>query len=228
MVANPLGVISPGVIPYDQSLQWQERLWEARRRDEIGDTVLVLQHPPVITLGQSGGLEDLRVPLSELRRLGVGLYQTNRGGRATYHGPGQLVAYPIVKLRDHDPHTCLWSLEEVVVRLLAEWGIAAGRVERHPGVWVGRDKIAAVGVAVRDDVTTHGLALNVNTDLSYFNLIIPCGLRDHGVTSMQVVLGRAVPMATVEASVIRALVMVFGRPARGSDEQPLALRVDGA
>lgn len=203
-------------------------MWEARRRDEIGDTVLVLQHPPVITLGQSGGGEDLRLSPAALQRLGVGLYQTNRGGRATYHGPGQLVAYPIVKLFDHDLHAYLWSLEEMLVRLLAEWGIAAGRLERHPGVWVGRDKIAAVGVAVRDDVTTHGLALNVNTDLSYFNLIIPCGLRDHGVTSMRVVLGRAAPMAEVETSFVRALGMVFDRPVRRSDEQPLALSVYGA
>ncbi len=228
MVADPLDVRVAGIVPYDQSLRWQDRLWEARRRDDIGDTVLVLQHPPVITLGQSGGSEDVRVSLAELQRLGVSLYQTNRGGRATYHGPGQLVAYPIVKLIAGELHAYLWSLEEVMVRLLAEWGIAGERVARYPGVWVKRDKIGAVGVAVRDDVTTHGLALNVNTDLSYFDLIVPCGLQGYGVTSMQAVLDLAVPMAAAEASLVHALGTVFSRRVRRPDKEPLALSVGGS
>jgi lipoate-protein ligase B len=227
MVAAPLAVRVAGEVPYDQALRWQERLWAKRRRDQIGDTVLVLQHPPVVTLGQSGGSGDLRVSLAELRRRGVGLYQTNRGGRAAYHGPGQLVAYPILRLPDRDLHAYLWRLEEVLVRLLAEWGITGERIDRHPGVWVRRDKIAAVGVAVRDDVTTHGLALNVNTDLAYFGLIVPCGLRDFGVTSMQAELGQPVPMDAVEASLLRALGTVFGRQVRRTGQRSPALGVDG-
>jgi lipoate-protein ligase B len=131
-------------------------------------------------------------------------------------------------LPGRDLHAYLWSLEEVLLRLLAEWGIGGERIDRHPGVWVRRDKIAAVGVAVREDVTTHGLALNVNTDLSYFSLITPCGLRDYGVTSMQAELGQAVPLGAVEASLFRALEAVFGRPVRCAGEQSPALSVSGA
>ena len=202
-------VLAAGAIPYTEAVEAQERLWDARRRGEIGDTLLLLQHPPVITLGQNGGLEDLRVSIESLQRMGVELHEANRGGRATFHGPGQLVAYPIVKLPDRDVHAYVWKLEETVLRLLSDWGIAAERVEPYPGVWIGVNKIASVGVAVRDDVTTHGLALNVNTDLAGFDLITPCGLPDRGVTSMQAVLGRALPMAEVAEGFVRSFKAVF-------------------
>lgn len=198
-----LDVIQAGVVPYAEAEELQERLWSARCHEEILDTVLVLQHPPVITLGQSGGLEDVRVSIKQLAARGVELHSTNRGGRATFHGPGQLVVYPIVKLPDRDLHTYLWKLEEAIIRTVSAWGVAADRDERYPGVWVDRDKLAAVGIAVRDDVTTHGAALNVNVDLSYFDLITPCGIADRGVTSMQKLLGRAVPMREVEDEFIR-------------------------
>ena len=198
-----LDVIRAGVVPYAEAEQLQERLWSARCHEEILDTVLVLQHPPVITLGQSGGLEDVRVSIKHLAACGVELHSTNRGGRATFHGPGQLVVYPIVKLPDHDLHTYVWKLEEAIIRTVSAWGVAADRDERYPGVWVDLDKLAAVGIAVRDDVTTHGAALNVNVDLSYFDLITPCGIADRGVTSMKKLLGRAVPMREVEDEFIR-------------------------
>lgn len=205
-------LIRAGLLPYDQALQLQECLWDARRRDECGDRLILLQHPPVITLGESGGLEDVRASHELLQRLNVELFQTNRGGRATYHGPGQLVAYPIMKLHDRDLHAYLWKLEEVALRLLAGWGIHARREERYPGVWIGKQKIAAVGVSVREDVTTHGLALNANTDLSYFDLITPCGIQGRGVTSMQAVLGRRIPTNDLEEGFVQIFSVVFDRP----------------
>lgn len=186
-----------------------EHLAEARRRDRIGDLLLLVQHPPVITLGRGGGAEDLRVSEATLRRLGVGLFQTERGGRATYHGPGQLVAYPILRLPDGDFHAYLRRLEEAVIHLLAEVGIAAGRLEGYPGVWVGRNKIAAVVVAVRDGVTTHGLALNVDPPMEHFSLIVPCGLTDKGVTSMRRELGRPLDVAEVERRFVAAFAQAF-------------------
>ena len=213
-----IAVLRLGVMDYRWALGFMEHLAEARRRDRVGDLLLLVQHPPVITLGRGGGAEDLRVSEATLRRLGVGLFQTERGGRATYHGPGQLVAYPILRLPDDDSaeltagdlHAYLRRLEEAVIHLLAEVGIAAGRVERHPGVWVGRNKIAAVGVAVRDGVTTHGLALNVDPPMEHFSLIVPCGLADRGVTSLRRELGRPLEMAEVEARFVAAFARAFG------------------
>lgn len=209
-----INFISAGLVPYGQALQWQERLWAARCCDEVGDTLLLLQHTPVITLGEEGGEEDLHLSPDQLQDLGFELHQTNRGGRATYHGPGQLVAYPIVRLSDGDLHAYLWKLEETVIGLLGDWGIEASRVLRYPGVWVGREKIAAVGVSVRSGVTMHGLALNVNTDLSHFGVITPCGIKRRGVTSMQALLDRSMPMAEVEDGFVRSFSTVFGREVR--------------
>jgi lipoic acid synthetase len=137
---------------------------------------------------------------------------TDRGGRVTYHGPGQLVVYPIMKLPNDDLHDYLWRLEQVALEVLSEWGIAARRVVRHPGVWIGRDKIAAVGVAVQDRVTSHGLSLNVDPDMTHFQLINPCGLSNRGVTSMRAVLGQPVAMEEVERSFAAAFSRVFMRP----------------
>lgn len=204
-----LTVIDAGLLGYAPALALQQRLCRERQQDQIGDQLLLLEHPPVITLGQSGGLEDLRIAATALQQRGVELFETNRGGRATYHGPGQLVAYPIIKLPDNDLHAYLWKLEAVVLDLLAEWGIEAQREERYPGVWLGGDKIAAVGVAVVGDVTMHGLALNVHTDLAYFGLITPCGIRERGVTSMERRLGCPLPMQTVKDCFIRHFCSVF-------------------
>jgi lipoic acid synthetase len=205
-----IAVLRLGVMEYRWALGLMEHMAEARRRDRVGDLLLLVQHPPVITFGQGGGGEDLRVPEATLRRLGVGLFQTERGGRATYHGPGQLVAYPILRLPDDDLHAYLWRLEQAAIDLLAEYSLAAGRVERQPGVWVNGSKIAAVGVAVRGGVTTHGLALNVAPPMEHFSLIVPCGLADVGVTSMHRELGRPPDMATMEARFVAAFARVFG------------------
>jgi len=209
--SEPVYLLRMGRVAYRHALRLMQRMADARRRDEIGDTLLLVEHPPVVTLGCGGGAEDLRVSLPHLRGLGIEVAETDRGGRITYHGPGQLVAYPILRLPDHDLHGYLWKLEEAVMESLAEWGIAGQRIERHPGVWVGGDKIAAVGIAVWDGVTAHGVALNVDPVMAHFGLIVPCGLPDRGVTSMRAVLGRAVPMEAVERGFVAAFSKVFGR-----------------
>jgi lipoate-protein ligase B len=202
-------LIDAGLLGYAPALELQQRLCRERQQDQVGDSLILLEHTPVITLGQSGGLEDILVTDAALQRRGVELFETNRGGRATFHGPGQLVAYPIIKLLDSDLHAYLWKLEEALLRLLTQWDIPAQREEHYPGVWVGSHKIAAVGVAVVGGVTMHGLALNVNTDLAFFELITPCGIRQRGVTSMQRELGSPLSMQAVKESLVRHFCEVF-------------------
>ncbi len=205
-------LIRLGRVPYRWALRLMRRIALARRRAEIGDTLLLVEHPPVITLGLAGGYEDVLAPPELLRAHGIEVVATDRGGRATYHGPGQLVAYPILELPSGDLHGYLHSLEQVVLEVLAEWGIGGRRIARYPGVWVGKEKIAAIGVAVEDGVTTHGVALNIDPDVSHFRLIVPCGLAKRGITSLRAVLGREVSLPAVEDAFVRAFAHVFGRP----------------
>jgi lipoic acid synthetase len=169
-----------------------------------------MQHPPVITIGRGGGEEDILAPAVLLRQMGVRVVSTDRGGRATYHGPGQLVAYPILRVPNGDLHGYVRRLEEVVIRVLSGYGLAAGRVAEHPGVWVNGTKIAAVGIAVRDGVTRHGLALNVAPHMAHFDLLVPCGIADRGVTSMARELGQAADVAEVAARFVQEFGQVFG------------------
>jgi len=203
-----VSVIRLGRLTYRWALGLMERLAEARRQEAVGDLLLLVEHFPVVTLGRGGGLEDLRVSPVELRRRGVELHETDRGGRATYHGPGQLVVYPILRLSG-DLHAYIHRLEQTVIEVLLGYGIRAGRLAEQPGVWVGENKIAAVGVAVHQGVTTHGLALNVDPSLEGFSLIVPCGLTEKGVTSMARELGRQVDLAGVERAFLRAFARVF-------------------
>ena len=209
VLTGSITVIDAGLLGYAPALELQQRLCRERQQDQTGDCLIMLEHPPVITLGQSGGVEDILVSDAVLQSRSVELFETNRGGRATFHGPGQLVAYPIIKLPDCDLHAYLWRLEEALLRLLAQWAIPAQREERYPGVWVDSHKIAAVGVAVVGGVSMHGLALNVNTDLAYFELITPCGIRQRGVTSMQRQLGSPLSMQAVKESFVRHFCEVF-------------------
>jgi lipoic acid synthetase len=176
-------------------------------------------------VGRAGGWDDVLAPAALLQREGVRVLPTDRGGRATYHGPGQLVAYPILKLPDDDLHAYLWRLEEVVIRVLAGYGLAAGRSAAHPGVWLDGAKIAAIGLAVRHGITRHGIALNVAPDMAHFDLLVPCGIADHGVTSMARALGRPVDMEAVRRRFVTAFGDVFGCEVVWGD--PATLPVDG-
>jgi lipoyl(octanoyl) transferase len=208
-----------GLIGYERALDLQRDLVEQRKRGEISDRLLLLEHPDVITLGVKARNDRSHVLESEasLAAQGVALFETGRGGDVTYHGPGQLVGYPILDLKPDrcDVHRYVRDLEEVLIQTAAGFGIAAGRVPGLTGIWVGagerQAKLAAIGVRISRWVTSHGFALNVNTDLSRFGLIVPCGIPDKGVTSMQHQLGRRVPMDEVADAVERAFAAVFAR-----------------
>jgi lipoyl(octanoyl) transferase len=210
-----------GVIGYQEALDLQKQLVEDRKQGRIPDQLLLLEHPPVITLGVKARNDRSHVLESEasLAAKGVGLFETGRGGDVTYHGPGQLVGYPIFDLKPDrcDVHRYVRDLEEVLIRAVAAFGIDAHRVGGLTGIWVGEPgaevKLAAIGVRISRWVTSHGFALNVSTDLAHFGLIIPCGITDRGVTSMQRLLGRPVAMAEVEEAVVAAFHDVFARPA---------------
>ena len=172
-------------IPYGRALEVQRDLVRRRAAGELPDLVWYLEHDPVVTWGSKGGAGHLRRPAGEIEALGVEVRSTDRGGDITFHGPGQLVGYPVVGLgEDRDIHRYLRDLEEAIIRAVGELGISAGRVAGRTGVWVGGSKIAAIGVRVMRWVTSHGFALNVDGDLGGFDLIVPCGIADAGVTSV--------------------------------------------
>ena len=200
-----------GRVEYEAGVDLQKQLVEARRTGAIGDTLLLLEHPPVITLGVKTRGERTHIVASEsaLAAAGVAVFETGRGGDITYHGPGQLVGYPILDLNPdrRDVHRYVRDLEEVLIRAAAGFGIDARRVPGLTGVWVGapgrEDKLAAIGVRISRWITSHGFALNVGTNLDHFNLIVPCGIADRGVTSLSRLLGRDVTMAEAEDAVVR-------------------------
>ena len=209
---RPLVVRRLGEIPYAEALELQKELVQQRRAGGIPDTLLLLEHPHVITLGSGAHAENLLLSPDERARRGIELWETGRGGDVTYHGPGQLVGYPILDLNPNrrDLHRYLRDLEEVMIAALGEFGLVAGRKPGLTGAWVGDSKLAAIGVRVSSGwITSHGFALNVSTDLSFFETIIPCGIRDHGVSSLERELGRAVPMHEAEAAVVRHFGRVF-------------------
>jgi lipoyl(octanoyl) transferase len=177
------------------------------------ERLLLLEHPPVITLGRNAHDTDVLAGTDRLAALGVTVETTDRGGQVTYHGPGQLVGYPILDLHPdrRDVARYLRDLEDALIRTLATYGIAAGRLDGLTGVWVGDRKIAALGVHLSRWVTTHGFALNVTTDLDHFGLIVPCGITTRGVTSMARLLGREVPLEEVAVRFVPEFARVFGR-----------------
>ncbi|HEX2187584.1 MAG TPA: lipoyl(octanoyl) transferase LipB [Longimicrobiaceae bacterium] len=207
-----------GTISYADALELQAELVKQRRAGEVPDTLLLLEHPHVITLGSGSHEENVLVSPEERAAKGIELFETGRGGDVTYHGPGQLVGYPILDLKPdrQDLHRYLRDLEEVLIGVLAEWGLRGGRKEGLTGVWVGDRKLAAIGVRVSSGwITSHGFALNVSTDLSFFGAIVPCGITQYGVGSISGEMGREVPMEEVEAAVVRCFEREFGRAARG-------------
>ena len=201
-----------GTVDYAEGLRLQAQRIAQRKAAEIPDTLLLLEHPHVYTLGRNARRENLLISEERLAALGAQLFETNRGGDITYHGPGQLVGYPIFDLTKHrrDIAWFMRSLEEVFIRVAREFGIEAGRLAGAPGVWVGNDKLVAMGVHISRWVTSHGFAFNVNTDLGYFEGIVPCGLRDKGVTSLAKLLGRPVEMNRTTRLVIEQCGKVFG------------------
>ena len=207
-----------GRVGYAEARALQQELVAARRRGTIPDTLLLLEHPPVITLGRAGSAAHLLGSPADLSARGVEVVETDRGGDITFHGPGQVVGYAIVDLepRGRDLHRYLRDLEWVVIEALAELGIRAGRAAGLTGVWVGHAKVAAIGIRVSRWVTHHGFALNVDTDLSYFDLIVPCGIPDRRVTSVEAILGGPADRELVEAALARAFEVVFGGPAPGA------------
>ncbi len=206
-------VVSWDVLPYAEALGRQLEVVRALSQGDCRDAVLMLlEHNPVVTLGRAAKVEHLRVSGDELARRGVEVHQTNRGGDVTYHGPGQIVGYPILRLPPgrRDVHRYLRSLEAVIIRALAAYGIQARREPGLTGVWVPQGKVAAIGVAFTRWVAYHGFALNVATDMSAFDLIVPCGIHDRSVVSMEELLGRAPERAEVEEKIVGEFAREFG------------------
>ena len=212
---RPIEVRRLGVIAYADALKLQRQLVEQRKAGTIPDQLLLLEHPPVITLGVKTRQDRSHVLASPdmLESAGVEIFETGRGGDVTYHGPGQLVGYPIIDLRPDrcDVHRYVRDLEQVMIDAAARLGVTAERVAGLTGAWVGGDKLAAIGVRISRWVTSHGFALNVSTDLSHFDLIVPCGITDRGVTSLARLTGATVRIRDVEDAVIAAFSTVFAR-----------------
>jgi lipoyl(octanoyl) transferase len=206
-----------GRVPYANGLDLQARLVADRQAGRIADTLLLLEHDPVFTLGRNARPEHVLFPEAELRARGFEVFETGRGGDVTYHGPGQVVGYPILDLAPDrcDVHRYVRDLEEVMIRTCADYGIQAARVAGMSGAWVGDEKIGAIGVRIARWVTSHGFALNVSNDLAPFAMIVPCGIRGRGVTSLQRQLARTVSLADVGPRLARHLAAVFGRVVAG-------------
>jgi lipoate-protein ligase B len=188
-----------GIVPYERALKLQQELTQARAEGEIGDVLLLLQHPPVFTIGRFRGGDDITVPPETLARDGIAVFHTNRGGGITYHGQGQLVGYPILNLKENalGVREYIRKLEATIIRLLLALGIQGHRVAEYPGVWVGERKVCSIGIHVSHHITTHGFALNVTNDLRYFRYVRPCGLSGEVMTSVSELLGHRVGMKTI-------------------------------
>jgi lipoyl(octanoyl) transferase len=206
-----------GIVPYADALAMQRALVDDRRAGRVPDLLLLLQHPPVITVGvRKDAHANILATPERLRQHGIEVHDTGRGGDVTYHGPGQIVGYPILDLRPDrmDVHRYVRDIEEVMIRVCAAYGLTASRIAGLTGTWIGADKIGAIGVRISRWITSHGFALNVNTDLDQFGLIVPCGIGDRGVTSLEHELGRPVPLPEVEDALVREFSAVFEREPR--------------
>jgi lipoyl(octanoyl) transferase len=204
-----------GLVRYAEALAMQRALVEERRAGRIPDLLLLLEHPPVITLGVKGdgGRANVVATDERLVELGIEVQETGRGGDVTYHGPGQIIGYPILDLRPDrcDVHRYVRDLEDVMIRVCASYGVAGGRIKGLTGTWVGAEKIGAIGVRISRWITSHGFAFNVSTSLDHFKLIVPCGISDRGVTSLEKVTGRPALIEEVGDVVIRCFAETFER-----------------
>ena len=217
---RPLDVRYLGRLNYADALVLQRSLVEDRRAGRVPDLLLLVEHPDVITLGVKGdgGRANITATAETLAALGVDVFEAGRGGDVTYHGPGQVVAYPIIDLKPDrcDVHRYVRDIEEVMIRVCAGYGVSAGRVAGLTGVWVGDNKIGAIGIRISRWITSHGLAFNVSTDLSRFDLIVPCGIAGRGVTSLESETGRKLDQAEVHSRLVSEFASVFGRALTGS------------
>lgn len=205
-------VLDCGLQQYRETLQLQRRLVEARRKALVPDILIVVEHHPVITLGKRAGRQSLRVPPEVLTEKGIEVISVERGGDATFHAPGQLVVYPLFLIPGggRGVKAFVRALEEVMIQVLGVWGIPGSRNDGHPGVWVGDEKIGSVGIAVRHSVSFHGFALNINNDLSGFEVIYPCGMRNSRITSAERYLGKSLPMEAVREVAVYKFAGIFG------------------
>lgn len=212
---RPLEIRRLGTVPYSDALAFQRALVEERKAGRIPDQLLLLQHPPVITLGVrgDGGRGNVVATAERLAELGIEVVEAGRGGDVTYHGPGQIVGYPIIDLKPDrcDVHVYVRDVEDVMIRVCADYGLAAGRIPGLTGTWIGAEKIGAIGVRISRWVTSHGFAFNVATNLEHFQLIVPCGISDRGVTSLERATGRSMAIDQVEDAFVRHFSEVFDR-----------------
>jgi len=209
-----------GLIEYSLAYHLQTELLHRRANDEITDTLLLLEHTPTITIGKSGKLENVLVSQERLAKEGISLFFVGRGGDVTYHGPGQLIAYPVISLKKQgrDIHKYVHNLEEVIIRTLNDFSITACRDRNHAGVWVAGEEIAAIGLRIRKWVSMHGIALNINTDLEQFSLINTCGFSDRKATSISKLLSKNISRETVTERLLAHFSEIFNAQIeRGSD-----------
>jgi lipoyl(octanoyl) transferase len=231
---DPIWVVSLGLVPYDEALRTQRALAEARQAGAVPDVLLLLEHPPVYTKGRRTGSEELPMGEDWYRMQGIEVAATDRGGRVTYHGPGQLVAYPIVSLRElesrDDVHAFVRSMEDAMIAALGDWGVEARLFDGLTGVWVGAEpppagdarKIGSIGIHVTRGVTTHGLAINVNNDLQPFEWIVPCGIEAVRMTSLGRELGGEQDLGAFAATLVARLAAAYGRqPVERSPDETL-------
>jgi lipoyl(octanoyl) transferase len=207
-----LNVIFLGRCDYKRALDMQQYILDKRQQGKTEDTLILVEHPPVITIGRQGKETNIVVTGEDLKNMGIDVYKTNRGGDVTYHGYGQVVGYPIISLKDNHLgiKKFVENLEEIFIALLRDkYDIEAGRHSEHTGVWVGNDKITAIGLAVKRNITMHGFSLNVNTNLEHFKLIIPCGISDKGVTSVEKLTGKKADIYDINRSVLEYYCKVF-------------------
>ncbi len=227
---SALNVCYLGTIKYGDALAIQEKLHALRVQNRIGDTLLLLEHTPVLTLGTRGDKNNILLPISELEAMGAEIFEASRGGDVTYHGPGQIVGYPIMdlNLQGRDVKAFIGRIQETFIALLkSEFGIdACTDDKKYTGVWVGNNKITAIGIAVRRAVTMHGFAFNINTDMSHFKWINPCGITDRGVTSLALLTGRKQDMARMHALTAEYFCAAFGAECRITEAERLICAAD--
>lgn len=228
-VKNQAIAVSLGLVPYSEAWDIQLRMHKEVANGHRPDALLLLEHPHVYTLGRRGQKEDILVDSAELARLGIEVHYTDRGGEVTYHGPGQLIGYPILNLHrwGGGPLKYVRALERVLIETLAEFGVGAESEGRPTGVWVEDRKIAAIGVKVSRRVTTHGFALNVCPDLSYFDHIVPCGMPDARVTSLRLETAQTVNVSNVTLVLVEKFGTVFGLRMEQSFSSPFVDSVAG-